>query len=186
MTFCLLTHRKRNKSRFSRRPICNIRQCLPGTRRTRSIICTMNVRMFYRFIRAFRPPNVAIFFRSVPIMNKRTPILSIRKRIIKQYANLSIRIRMIKLFPNFRAITTSTSKGITFRRCTINTHVLHNNGRLPIRIRLSMVVSNCIQVINKIQPTRYLCLLNVMNNVLKPLTRVQNLMNVARMTRSNV
>lgn len=139
----------------------------------------MDYRVLYRFTRALLPPLMIILFRCLPVVNKGTPILSIRKRYIKQHTYLAIRIRVVQLGPYLRAITTSTSESVAFGSGAFFTNVISYVGWLSVWVMLYMMMGNSFFVAETIQYTWNYCFFYLMLYVLEPLTRVQDTVRVS-------
>ena len=91
-----------------------VRWNLPDTEKTKNMVDTVGIKVFRHFLKAFHPPAVTVLLHYIPVICRKSPVLTVHGEIIRWCAGLAVHIEIVGFGPCLDTATANTDWYVSF------------------------------------------------------------------------
>ena len=180
-----LTHRD-GGNELSQQSMHGMHRDFPNTEETKNMVNPVCIEVFRHFLKTLHPPTITILFHNVPVVGRKSPILSVYREVVGRGARLSVEVEVMRFCPCFHTIAADTDRNISFECDTVFAGIFRSGYQLQVQMKLNIKIECDMRIIYRFRLTHLLYILSIINSMSGPFAEIRRLEGVAQITENRI
>ena len=180
-----LTHRD-GGNELSQQSMHGMHRDFPNTEETKNMVNPVCIEVFRHFLKTLHPPTITILFHNVPVVGRKSPILSVYREVVGRGTRLSVEVEVMRFGPCFHTIAADTDRNISFECDTVFAGIFRSGYQLQVQMKLNIKIECDMRIIYRFRLTHLLYILSIINSMSGPFAEIRRLEGVAQITENRI